>query len=207
MEDLFTDPEIITKIQNKLPRLFNIAEAEASRGGKVGMEIGSVRERVIIALFRHYFGREKVIDDIPITETETDVIVHGRSISIKTKTGQHYGGIKAVWTVDWERIEEYVSQYHPAVDLIIARITWGSNDGGLYLIPLQVQKNIFAELGVEGYLKIPKKNTNPRGVEYSKAALESMFSDDGIRRLEIEWVRSVENVDVFEKWERYWEEN
>ena len=100
--DLFSEPIITEKIRNKLPCLFNMAEIEASRGGKVGMEIGSVRERIITALLRYYFGRENVSDDIPITEPETDVILFDNPLSIKTKTGAGLSGIKTVWTADWE---------------------------------------------------------------------------------------------------------
>jgi hypothetical protein len=37
------------------PKLFRIAEIESSRAGKVGMEVGSLGERVIVALcFTNY---------------------------------------------------------------------------------------------------------------------------------------------------------
>jgi len=45
--ELFTDEEIISKIRHKLPRLFQIAELESSRAGKTGMEVGSMREKII----------------------------------------------------------------------------------------------------------------------------------------------------------------
>ena len=47
---LFDDELIIRRVKNKLPRLFQLAELESSRNGKIGMEIGSVRERILIAL-------------------------------------------------------------------------------------------------------------------------------------------------------------
>ncbi len=33
-----------------LPHLFFLADLDASRAGKIGMEIGSVRKRIIVAL-------------------------------------------------------------------------------------------------------------------------------------------------------------
>jgi len=39
--ELFTDNIIVQKIQTKLPKLFQLAELESSRAGKVGMEVGS----------------------------------------------------------------------------------------------------------------------------------------------------------------------
>jgi len=43
IKEIFCDKELITKIQNKLPKLFHLAELESLRAGKVGMEVGSVR--------------------------------------------------------------------------------------------------------------------------------------------------------------------
>ncbi|GAA9262344.1 hypothetical protein BTM381_06170 [Helicobacter pylori] len=54
MQTLFNDERMILKIQEKLPYLFQLVESENSRNGKLGMEIGSARERVIIALMLYY---------------------------------------------------------------------------------------------------------------------------------------------------------
>jgi len=39
--ELFSDNVIVRKVQTKLPKLFQLAELESSRAGKVGMEVGS----------------------------------------------------------------------------------------------------------------------------------------------------------------------
>jgi hypothetical protein len=83
--NLFTDPEIVTRIQAKLPELFYLAEIESSRAGKVGMEVGSARERILIALLIYKFGQENVETNIAITEPEVDVRVFGNPISIKRR--------------------------------------------------------------------------------------------------------------------------
>jgi len=208
VSDMFTDTTIISKIRNKMPYLFRIAEIEASRGGRVGMEIGSVRERIIIALLRYYFGKDNVSDDLPITEAETDVVLFGNPISIKTKTGVSFAGIKSVWTVDWDKIDKFVKSYTPKADMILARIVWDAEDGGFYHIPVAVQDRIFNRLGSGGYLKVPPRGTNPRGVEYSPEAIRGMIADSGTRRIKINWQRRTdEKIDVYEKWERYWSED
>ncbi|MBY0379589.1 MAG: ThaI family type II restriction endonuclease, partial [Burkholderiales bacterium] len=79
---LFQDLGIINKIREKLPTLFQLAELDNSRDGKLGMEIGSARERIVIALLIYQFGEENVITNIPITQNETDVIVFNEPISI-----------------------------------------------------------------------------------------------------------------------------
>ena len=83
---LFDDNLIIRRVKNKLPHLFQLAELESSRNGKVGMEIGSARERILIALLMHQFGKDVVDPNIPITAPETDVYVDGEPLSIKTVT-------------------------------------------------------------------------------------------------------------------------
>lgn len=59
---IFEDEEIIQKIQARLPYLFQLAELESSRAGKMGMEVGSLRERIIVALLIYKFGEEKCRD-------------------------------------------------------------------------------------------------------------------------------------------------
>lgn len=86
------------------------------------MEIGSVRERIIIALMMYKFGEHNVKTDIPITETEVDVIVKDTPVSIKTITGAKIGGIKAIWTVDAKKAREFVAGYSPKYDILLVQV-------------------------------------------------------------------------------------
>ena len=47
---IFEDSKIVEKIKKKLPYLFQLTEIDNSRDGKLGMEVGSARERIVIAL-------------------------------------------------------------------------------------------------------------------------------------------------------------
>ena len=60
IKELFTDNTTVSEIQAKLPRLFRIAEIESSRAGKIGMEVGSLREKVIGGLLIYKFGEANV---------------------------------------------------------------------------------------------------------------------------------------------------
>lgn len=71
------------------------------------MEVGSVRERIIVALLIYKFGETNVETEIPITEPEVDVKLFGIPVSIKTMTGKSFGGVKLIWTVDAKKAEEY----------------------------------------------------------------------------------------------------
>ncbi len=203
--DLFTDKDSILKIQNKLPKLFHIAELESSRAGKIGMEVGSVREKVIIALLIHRYGKENVNTNIPITEPETDVIVKGTPFSIKTITGN--GGVKAVWTVDASSASNFISNYKPKCPILLIQINWGFKKGGFALIPLEVQEKIFGVLGKDKYLKLPKAGTNPRGVEFSKEAIEKMLAEKGTLKIDIDWKKELLDYDTYKKWIEYWKED
>lgn len=98
--EIFEDKELVEKIKKRLPYLFHLAELESSRAGKIGMEVGSLRERIVVALLIHKFGEANVDTEIPITEPEVDVKLFDQPISIKTKTGGGFGGVKLIWTVD-----------------------------------------------------------------------------------------------------------
>lgn len=90
--EIFGSPGVRAKVQRKLPRLFRLAQAESSKAGKVGMEVGWLREQILIALLIYKFGEENVNVNIPPTEPEVDVLVCGEPVSIKTVTGS--GGVK-----------------------------------------------------------------------------------------------------------------
>ena len=60
IKKLFTDANIVNQIKEKLPKLFRIAELESSRDGKIGMGVGSIREKIIVALLIYKYGDKKV---------------------------------------------------------------------------------------------------------------------------------------------------
>lgn len=205
--EIFHDSKLIKKIKEKLPALFCLAELEASRAGKIGMEVGSLREKIIIALLIYKFGEKNIDINIPITEPEVDVRLFKKPISIKTITGQ--GGVKAVWTVDAQKAQGFINNYSPGADMLLAQIKWGDK-GYLYYFPLEVQTNVFENIGREKYLKLPKPGTNPRGVEFSKEALMTLQKQKGIEFIEIEWKHSTSEVTLYEtyrRWVDYWRED
>ena len=203
IDELFKDKFYISEIQKKLPKLFRMAEIESSRGGKIGMFVGSIRENVIIALLIYAFGNKAVNPEFTITATEKDLELAGKPISIKTITNSGY--VKAVWTVDAASALRWTSTYEPKMDILLAKICWNTKDGGLFLIPVKVQIDSFKKLGRTRYLKMPKLGTNPRGVEFSKEAISSMLSDKRTLRIEIDWVKPDLPVkSIYQRWIDVW---
>lgn len=204
LTELFSDKSTVSKIQNKLPKLFRIAEIESSRAGKIGMEVGSLREKVVSALLIHKFGEENVNTDIPTTEPETDVKVGGKEVSIKTITGN--GGVKAVWTVDAKSSENFIQNYKPKCDIILVQTWWEKKKDSFFLIPVEVQKEVFDLLGSNKYLKMPKAGTNPRGVEFSRDAIQKMLEHEKTLKISINWVKEDIKYDVYKRWVDMWNE-
>jgi hypothetical protein len=204
--EIFEDKNLVEKIKKRLPYLFQLAEEESSRAGKIGMEVGSIRERIIIALLIYKFGEAKVETDVPITEAEVDVKVFGEPVSIKTVTGKSFSGVKLIWTVDAQRAKEFWERYYPSCDILLVQINW-DDIGGFYYIPLDVQRRHFDRIGRENYIKLPKPGTNPRGVEITREALLSLVKDKDSKKIEIKWQRTAIDFNPYKKWVDLWRED
>jgi hypothetical protein len=204
---LFIDEKMVAKVKKRLPYMFKLAEIEVSRGGKVGMEAGTLRERVIIAMLKYYFGEHKVKEP-DITVHEVDVIIEGHSnpISIKTKTGTGYSGVKLVWTVDWEKVDEFVGNYKPKTDIIFSRINW-NKFGEFCYIPLEIQQKLFRKYG-EQYFKKPNQGTNPRGIEINSIVLKEAVakSKEMGYVIDIYWEATGVVYDPYNRWIELWAE-
>lgn len=203
LAEIFEDERLVEKIKSRLPYLFQLAEVESSRAGKIGMEVGSLREKILIALLVYKFGKENVETDIPITKPEIDLKLFGYPVSIKTITGA--GGVKIVWTVDAQKAREFRENYTPSCGTLLVRINWGGV-GGFYYIPLEVQRGTFKRIGRDRYLKLPKLGTNPRGVEISKEALSELLESERTRTIEINWKRAKIDYNPYKRWVDYWKE-
>lgn len=169
------------------------------------MQVGSVREAILIALLIYKFGEENIDIQIPITEPEVDVRLFGKPISIKTITGKGFSGVKLIWTVDAQKAKEFREAYYPHCDILLIQINWNSI-GGFYYIPLEAQKGLFDRIGKEGYIKLPKPGTNPRGVEITKEALSSLVEDEMSQLIEIFWQRTKIDYNPYKRWVDYWKE-
>ena len=203
--ELFEDEALIGKIKSRLPYFYQLAELESSRAGKIGMEVGSLREKIMIALLIYKFGESNVRTDIPIIAPEVDVELFGQPISIKTITGRGFSGVKLVWTVDAPKAREFRENYYPRCDILLVQIVWNGRRG-FYYIPLEAQERLFRAMGRERYIKLPIPGTNPRGVEVTKEALLRLVGDKETKVIEIDWRRSEIDYHPYKRWVDYWKE-
>lgn len=205
IEELFSEPKIVNKIKSRLPYLFRIAELESSRAGKIGMQVGSLREKILVALLIYKFGEESVQSDIPITEREVDVILSKKPISIKTCSSRTFSGVKLIWTVDAQSVANFATDYYPSCDMLFVHINW-ENEGGFYLFPTEVQREVFDEVGRDSYIKILREGTNNRGVELRGAAIAKMIEHPNIKCIKINWQKSNIEYHPFKRWVDLWSE-
>jgi hypothetical protein len=198
-KDIFTSVEFQDLIKSKLPKLFEIAEVESTRGGKIGMEVGILRERVLTSFFISKVGEDNVDSDSSATENSKDVQVNGDDISIKTFTGSGYSGVKIFWTSDTESAKRVMDTYTPKFDLIVANINWGSNKGGLYYVDKQTQRQVMDSVGKDKFLKI-SSGSNNRGITYGTDVLKKLLNHENTLKIEIDWVKTNEKFNIFERW-------
>ena len=170
------------------------------------MEVGSVRERILIALLIMKYGYGNVRTDLPITEPETDVIVMGTSISIKTITGKRVSGVKLIWTVDRDKALEFGRSYEPKCDMLLAHINW-NGEGGLHYFTKKLQMNVMKEIGRDEYIKLPKPGTNPRGVEISTQAIRILAKHPRSMKIPIKWEKEEIHFDTYKRWLELWEQD
>ena len=205
---LFDDNLIVRRVKNKLPHLFQLAELESSRNGKIGMEIGSVRERILIALLMYKFGIDIVNSDIPITAPEVDVIVNDNPLSIKTMTtnSERWSSIKLIWTVDAKKALEFKNTYMPSCDMLVAKFRW-NGEGKLFLFSKEIQQQLLNDIGRDRYIKLPKENTNARGVEITAEALSILETHKDTRCININFTREkIDYREIYTKWLDAWRE-
>ncbi len=205
LAEIFEDEALTDKIKRRLPYFYQLAELESSRAGKIGMEVGSLREKIIIALLIYKFEEINVETDIPITEPEVDVKLFGQPISIKTITGGGFSGVKLIWTVDAQKAREFSENYYPRCDMLFVQIVWNAI-GRFCYIPLEAQERLFEKVGREGYIKLPVPGTNPRGVEITKEALLQLIQDRETKVIEVDWQRSGIDYHPYKRWVDYWRE-
>ena len=206
MFDEIFAPPYASKIQRVLPTLFNMVELENRRGNKLGMEVGTARERVLIALLMYVYETKSVAFP-PSTSPELDIIVKGEPLSIKTKLGKGFSGIKLIWTVDWDKVNAFCQDFRPTSHLLFVSILWGAT-GAFCFIPLSVQTEVLNFFGKEGYIKIPPRGTNPRGVEIAAQALKRLVEHEHSQSLPITWKRDpslLREHGLYERWIRLWD--
>lgn len=112
-----------------------------------------------------------------------------------------------MWTVDWEQVQKFITQFAPQSDMVYVNIVWGGK-GGLHIIRKETQQLLHAKNGMHWYCKLPRQGTNFRGVEISKEAMRSFVEHESTLCIPIAWNRDkslLEERVLYRRWEELWD--
>ena len=138
---LFRNEDYVELLRHNLPRACEVADAESRRvqqrkGGQtyesVGQEVGVVRERILVAFFRHVLGDMDVKSPTGNSPMR-DVLICNEPLEIKTATKN--GSLTAKWTADAKSAIRDVQGFEFTADLLVLRIWWGIERDSLFYIP------------------------------------------------------------------------
>ena len=207
--NLFGDSDYVQLLRAKLPRAFEVADAESRRiqqrkGGKtyesVGQEVGVVRERILTAFLRRALGEMHI--QLPSANTSMrDVLVFGKPLEIKTATGA--GNVKVKWTADTHSAQQDIQRFEFTSDMLLVRIWWGQEKDSLFHIPVEALAEIADGLPPSDYIK-GAAGTNNRGIEFAPSFLSQAEQHAWTTRVKIDWQRSDISLDPMERWLAFW---
>lgn len=189
--DLFSSDDFKEYMQKFWPKFVAIANAMSTHNGRIGQEVGKLRERALIYLLYRFLGED--IDECPIDdsdvgvhEKEKDVSIFDRDVSIKTLTGKNgkYSPLKLSWVDDQDKAKEFIDNFKPTCDLLVACIDWG-NVANIYYIDCETQTTVLDSLPSDKRLVLAKGYT--KGTRLHSQAWLEMLQHENTLKLPINW--------------------
>ena len=200
LHDLFKIPGKRERFAKGLPDAFDMVGKRLPSNPAVGL----LREHVIVGFFVSEFGKRNVIVPKHGTERGYDVVLCGEELSIKTVTNDT--GFKILWTVDTDYVNREIDVFEPKHDIFLVNIFWGQSRESAFYIPMNVQREVYHDLGTDNYLS-SATNTNNRGIEVRKKAVTQMKSHPDTISISIDWSTSgTSHPEPWEEWDKYWTE-
>ena len=196
IRQLLTNPKYVEVIQRKLPPAFQTVEYELKGNPAVGL----LREQIILGMLIAFLGEANVKLIQGGVNPDIDCYVGSSPLSIKTVSLS--GGIRLKWTSNAVKAREFINGYKPISDLLVIRIVW-EETGVLRFIPLDVQQNLFGQIGVARYLDY-RGATNTRGVNLSLEAAQTLNRHSQSISVPILWKKSKVIGNPVDKWIDYW---
>lgn len=159
--------------------LYQLSQTECSRSSGLTPEVGSSREKDLIASFASN-PILKVNYDIS-NEKEEDVKINNNNISIKHSSNKNntQSGIKIIWTVDLEKRKEFIKHFIFKCNLIIVYVRFDTKmeNGYIEIIYISCDELIHQQMNSsirnEPIFKCLKGNS--RGIEFDKIFFEKII--------------------------------
>jgi hypothetical protein len=193
---LLTNPNDAAVIREKLPPAFQAVENELKGNPAVGL----LREQVIIGMLIAFLGKENIEIIESGVNPDVDCYVGKDPLSIKTVSNS--GSIRIKWTSNALKAKEFMRSYEPKCDLLVIRIAWEAA-GSITMIPVDVQRNIFTQIGINKYLDY-RGSTNTRGVNLTHEVESKITKNSNVTRLDIFWKKSDQIINPIDRWIDYW---
>lgn len=161
--------------------LYQSSQMECSRSCGLTPEVGSSRERDIIASF--VSNLELNVDYNITNDKEEDVIVNDLKLSIKhsSNKSKSQSGIKIIWTVDSEKRNEFLKNFTFKCDIIIVYVRFSETLDKGELEVIFIRKDKLTE--IHNDFKSSEKNVfkfldgNSRGIEFDKKFFEEILKN------------------------------
>lgn len=170
IQNVFSTPNA----QRGLVALYTESQAECTRNGSCGMEIGMAREKDQGAILKHFLGEEINLElDNSLTE---DYVMGSQKISAKHSGGKIGTPVKIKWTSADKSVEDTIesllqSEEYP--HLLLTYLDIKSKRITILCISSHHNRDTIKGLGKDAFT-IPKGNS--RGIEYSTKAMKELLS-------------------------------
>lgn len=187
VSEVFDDQYFINRIQTEMFGIILKADIEATQFSQSGLFKGTIRKKYIIDFLKDSIGEDNVerITDNPAY----DVKIKSVPVKIRTITGK--AGIKIKWTTDRDKVVEFLGDYEPSHGMLLARKRKTDDNreypSGFFYIPVNVQQRVFNEIGIQNYLNAPRPDTNSRGIELKRNAIETLLADPETKHINVNW--------------------
>ena len=170
IEEVFRNPAA----QRDLVTLYSDSQSECQRNGKCTMEIGSSREKDLLAVLKRYIGAGIKTDlDNALVE---DCCYNDQRISIKHSSGAvGSGNVKWKWTADSAQADAFIREML-ALDpkhfthILLVYINVEKKRIDAVMVSANTVLDIVRTFGAEGFKSVA--GTNNRGISFSTKILQ-----------------------------------
>ena len=152
--------------------MYQSSQIECSRSAGLTPEVGSSRERDVIASLHN--DKELCVEYNISNRNEEDVIVNGKKISIKHSSSKYNScsGMKIVWTVDKTERIKFVKKFVFNCDLLIIYVRFDKQNVNGELVVMYIEKSTLVAqqhlFGIRNEEIFKCLNGNSRGVALTR---------------------------------------
>lgn len=173
IRDVFNNPNA----QQDLIKLYSYSQSEYTRNGKLCMEIGSAREKDLIAVLQKYIG-DNLNPYIDNSELE-DFVLNNEKFSIKHSSAPFTKcSFKLKWTADSDKAQNTISKFLTCdpkyyTNMILVHIDVISKQITIYGLTID---NIIDQVKIFGDTAFMKKSgTNNRGISFTGTFVKQLL--------------------------------